>query len=71
MVIAGSWDWQEGRMHGTPLVETPRAGAEPWPLRCATSACAPLLVVVGKFTENIACSLFISKVNIFHVLDRY
>ena len=26
MVIAVSWDWQEGCMHGTPLEETPRAG---------------------------------------------
>ena len=29
MVISGSWDWQDGRMHGTPLAETLRVGAGP------------------------------------------
>ena len=27
-------------MHGTPLTKTRNACAEPWPPRCATSACA-------------------------------
>ena len=31
MVTAGSWYWQERRMHGTPLAETNNVGAKPWP----------------------------------------
>ena len=30
MVIAGTWDYQEGRTHGTSLAGTPWAGVEPW-----------------------------------------
>ena len=42
MVITGSWDYQEGCAHGTPLAGNPWAGAEPWPPRCATPACNPI-----------------------------
>ena len=35
-------------MHGTHLAETPRAGAEPWPLRRVTSAYDSLIVVFQK-----------------------
>ena len=28
MATAGRWDCQEGRMHGTPLAETPMGGAD-------------------------------------------
>ena len=44
--IARSWDWQQGRRNGSPPVETPWLGGEPWPPRRATSACAPTGIVV-------------------------
>ena len=50
MNIAGNWDWQEGCVHGTPLAETPRAGAEPWPPRRATSV---EIVVLGN--QRVSC----------------
>ena len=42
MAIAGSWDYQERHTHSTPLAGTPWSGAEPWPPRRATSACASI-----------------------------
>ena len=74
MVIAGSWDWQKGRMHGTPLPETPRAGAKPWrrdvPPRRLQPLAVALIINESLYTNNnsTACIYNINTVSVFLLL---
>ena len=47
-------DRQEGRMHGTSLAETLRAGAESSLLQRATLGCAPILFYYLEFGKEIS-----------------
>ena len=56
-MVTGIWDWQEGRMHGTPLAEAPWASAELQPPRRATSACVrtssrSIVYKISKFRKQ-------------------